>query len=64
MLFRRPKPNSAKVLILKFYPSANANSGVNSPSSADEEQTYCEKFLKLADIALEVPIRQDRKKAS
>jgi hypothetical protein len=58
---RRPKANSAKVLIVKFSASANAEC-VNSPTSIDEAQAYCEKFLKLADAALHTP--QIMKKAS
>jgi len=56
-VLRRPKGDSAKLLTPKFFPSANPDSSVNTPSSADEEQAYCERLLKLADTALQASQR-------
>lgn len=53
-----------KVFTPRFGIPAKDNSSVNPASKLDEERAYCEKLLKLADIALQVPIRQNYKKAS
>jgi len=48
-------------------PKAAASSGcpssINSPLGTDE-QAYCAKYLKLADTALQMPVRRELKKAS
>ena len=64
LVLQRPKAKTGKVLILKFPHPTNRNSCVNRPSEFDEEKAYCEKFLRLADKALESPPKRELKDAS
>jgi len=64
MLLHRPKAQAAKVLVLTHPVQTSNNSSVNSTTPVDDLKAYCEKFLKLADVALQSPARQPYRKAS
>ena len=65
MLLRRPKAKREKVLVLMPIVPTDNNSSVNSTASVDEVEAYCEKLLKLADIALQGdPARQPNRNPS
>jgi hypothetical protein len=63
LFLRRQKGKPIKLLNPKAAASSGYPSSINSPPGTDE-QAYCAKYLKLADTALQMPVRRELKKAS